>query len=70
MSQKQIALFENQGLPQGAVAVNRRACFQDVNGNRAVFVDQTAYGGNCGECHGNTGLPGEAERWREEAICW
>ncbi len=44
MSQKQIALFENLGLPQGAVAVNRRALFQDVNGNRAVFVDQTAYG--------------------------
>ena len=43
MSQKQIALFENLGLPQGAVAVNRRAWFQDVNGNRAVFVDQTAF---------------------------
>jgi len=43
MSQKQIALVENLGLPQEAVAVNHRAWFQDVNGNRAVFIDQTAF---------------------------
>ena len=30
MSQKQIALFENLGLPQGAVAVNRRAWWRAV----------------------------------------
>ena len=30
-------------MPQGTVAVNRRAWFQDLDGNRAVFVDQTAF---------------------------
>jgi hypothetical protein len=31
------------GLPQGAVAVNHRVWFQDLDGNRAVFVDQTPF---------------------------
>jgi hypothetical protein len=30
-------------MPQGTVAVNRRAWFQDLDGTRAVFVDQTAF---------------------------
>jgi transposase len=43
MSQTQTVFVQDLGLPQGAVAVNRRAWFQDLDGNRAVFVDQTAF---------------------------
>ena len=43
MSQTELDLVKNSGLPQGAVAVNRRVWFQDLNGNRAVFVDQTPF---------------------------
>ena len=43
MSQTELDLVKNSGLPQGAVAVNRRVWFQDLNGNRAVFIDQTPF---------------------------
>ena len=32
-----------QGLPEGAVAVNGRVWFQDLHGLRAVFVNQDAF---------------------------
>ena len=43
MSETQLDFAEGLGLPQGSVAVNRRVWFQDLNGNRAVFVDQTPF---------------------------
>jgi hypothetical protein len=43
MSQTQLDFAEGLGLPQGAVAVNQRVWFQDLSGNRAVFVDQTPF---------------------------
>ncbi len=43
MSQTQLDFAEALGLPHGAVAVNQRVWFQDLNGNRAVFVDQTPF---------------------------
>jgi len=43
MSQTQLGFAGATGLPQGAVAVNRRVWFRDFHGNRAVFVDQTAF---------------------------
>ena len=43
MSRTQLDFTEELGLPQGAVAVNQRVWFQDLNGNRAVFVDQTPF---------------------------
>jgi transposase len=43
MSQAQLDFSDATGLPQGAVAVNRRVWFQDLHGNRAVFVDQTPF---------------------------
>ena len=43
MSETQLDFAEDLGLPQGSVAVNRRVWFQDLNGNRAVFIDQTPF---------------------------
>jgi len=43
MSQTQWDFVKDLGLPEDAVAVNRRVWFQDLNGNRAVFVDQTPF---------------------------
>ena len=43
MSQTQLDFAQDLGLPQSAVAVNRRVWFQDLYGNRAVFVDQTPF---------------------------
>jgi transposase len=43
MSQSQLDLEDDLGLPKHAVAVNRRVWFQDQNGIRAVFVDQTPF---------------------------
>ena len=37
MSETQLDFAEDLGLPQGSVAV------QDLNGNRAVFIDQTPF---------------------------
>ncbi len=43
MSQTQLDLGAGLGLPQGAVAVNRRVWFRHLDGNCAVFVDQTPF---------------------------
>lgn len=43
MSQTQLDFAEQLGLPENAVVVNQRVWFQDLNGNRAVFVDQTPF---------------------------
>jgi hypothetical protein len=43
MSLTQTILVEGLGLPQDAVDINRRAWFRDIDGNRAVFVDQTPF---------------------------
>jgi hypothetical protein len=43
MSQVKMDSAGGLGLPQGAVAVNHRVWFQDLDGNRAVFVDQTPF---------------------------
>jgi hypothetical protein len=45
MSQKQTVFLDDPGLPQGVVFVNRRVWFRDLDGNRAVFVDQTGFYG-------------------------
>ena len=41
MSQTQMDFSDALGLPHGSLAVNQRVWFQDLDGNRAVFVDQT-----------------------------
>jgi transposase-like protein len=43
MSLTQTIFAEDLGLPPDAVAINRRAWFRDLDGNRAVFVDQTPF---------------------------
>ena len=43
MSQTQLDFAEQLGLPEGAVGVNQRVWFQDLNGIRAIFVDQTPF---------------------------
>ena len=43
MSLTQTILVGGLGLPQDAVDINRRAWFRDLDGNRAVFVDQTPF---------------------------
>ena len=46
MSGKQLHLSEELGrlgLPEAAVAVNRRVWYQDLHGVRSVFVDQTPF---------------------------
>jgi hypothetical protein len=43
MLQTQTVFVQDLGLPQGAVAVNRRAWFQNLDGYRAVFADQAAF---------------------------
>jgi len=39
----ELDLVPDLGLPQDAVDVNRRVWFRDLDGNRAVFVDQTPF---------------------------
>ncbi|MDA1053249.1 MAG: hypothetical protein O3C40_22585 [Planctomycetota bacterium] len=43
MSQTELGFVNDLSLPQGAVAINRRAWFRDLDGLRAVFVDQTPF---------------------------
>ena len=43
MSLTQTVLVQDLGLPQDAVDINRRAWLRDLDGNRAVFVDQTPF---------------------------
>ena len=41
MSQTELEFVNGFALPQDSVLINRRAWFRDVDGMRAVFVDQT-----------------------------
>ena len=43
MSETQLEFAPSLGLPQDAVAVNRRVWFRHLDGNCAVFVDQTPF---------------------------
>ena len=43
MSQTVLEFVNDLALPQGAVPINRRAWFRDLDGIRAVFVDQTPF---------------------------
>jgi len=43
MTSPQMELGLNLGLPQDAVDVNGRVWFRDLDGNRAVFVDQDPF---------------------------
>ena len=43
MSQTELGFANDLSLPQGAVSINRRAWFRDLDGLRAVFVDQTPF---------------------------
>ena len=43
MSQPVLEFVNDLALPQGAVPINRRAWFRDLDGIRAVFVDQTPF---------------------------
>ena len=43
MSQTELEFGDDVGLPKDAVSINRRAWFRDLDGLRAVFVDQTPF---------------------------
>jgi len=43
MSQTELEFERDLGLPKHAVAINRRVWFHDLDGLRAVFVDQTPF---------------------------
>jgi hypothetical protein len=43
MSQTELEFVKDVALPQDAVSINRRAWFRDLDGIRAVFVDQTPF---------------------------
>ena len=43
MSQTVLEFVNDLALPQGAVPINRRAWFRDLDGIRAVFVDQMPF---------------------------
>jgi hypothetical protein len=43
MSQTELGFVKDLALPQGAVSINRRAWFLDLDGLRAVFIDQTPF---------------------------
>ena len=43
MSQTELKFVDDLALPQDAVPINRRAWFRDLDGIRAVFVDQTPF---------------------------
>ena len=43
MSQAVLEFTDDLALPQDAVPINRRAWFRDLDGIRAVFVDQTPF---------------------------
>lgn len=43
MSQTELEFVTDLALPPGVVPINRRAWFRDINGLRAVFVDQTPF---------------------------
>jgi hypothetical protein len=43
MSQTELEFVNDLALPQNSVSINRRAWFHDLDGIRAVFVDQTPF---------------------------
>ncbi|NLX98119.1 MAG: hypothetical protein GXY83_18315, partial [Rhodopirellula sp.] len=43
MAAMQLDLGLDSGLPRDALSVNGRVWFRDLDGNRAVFVDQDAF---------------------------
>ncbi len=43
MSQTELEFVNDLALPQNSVSINRRAWFHDLDGIRAVFVDQTLF---------------------------
>ena len=43
MSQTELEFGDGVGLPKDAVSISRRAWFRDLDGLRAVFIDQTPF---------------------------